>query len=279
MKPAVVVGGGVIGGAVALALLERGIGVTLIERGEFGQEASRAAAGMVCPTAEMFDGEDGIELFRESLVLYEPWVRRLEALSDIDVQYRPLGMVRLIFSQDEAKQMEQRVQARSSSEYEWWDPRHLRAKVPAVGDSACGAVFFPRDAQLHPIFLLKALKRAILRLGGHLLEHVAADALILKNHDVVGVRTAMGPLYADLTVLAAGAWSQGLAEGVGLHLPVFPVKGEMMAVAKADVSLQHILQGPGGMILPRRDGSLHVGVTMELRGFDQRRTVSALANI
>lgn len=278
MKHAVIVGGGIVGGAAALELLDRGWAVTLLEKGAFGSGASGAAAGMLCPGAELFDGDGGPsgEIFALSRRVYPDWVKKLEDSAEMRLQYRQSGMLRLLY--DESEAIQQRIRATDRG-LTWLESQAVRQLEPSIAPSVLGAVLFDEDASVHPKLLLAALKRAIEHRGGNLLEGTLAMDLMVDGHRVSGVKTSVGPITGDVVVLAAGAWSQALVEPLGITLPVVPLKGQMVAVSLPPIPVTHILQGPDGMILPRWDGSAHIGVTMEQTGFDARRTVQGLSQI
>ncbi len=275
---AIIVGGGIVGGAAALELLERGWAVTLVEKGAFGSGASGAAAGMLCPGAEIFDGDGGAsgEIFSLSRQVYPDWVEKLEDGAEMRLQYRQSGMLRLLY--DEAEALQQRIRAQERG-LTWLESEAVRQLEPGIAPTVLGAVLFDEDASVHPKLLLKALKRVIERRGGNLLEGTPAMSLIADGHRVNGVETSLGPITGDVVVLAAGAWSQALVKPLGIPLPVVPLKGQMVAVSLPPVPISHILQGPDGMILPRWDGSAHIGVTMEQTGFDARRTIQGVSQI
>lgn len=278
MDRAVVVGGGIIGGAVALALLQRGFAVTVVDRGVFGGEASRAAAGMLCPGAEILDAEGPTEIFTESLNLYRSWVAEIEAISGLATQYQATGMLRLVFSDAEEDSVRKRLATRKVPG-QWLTADQARGLEPWLGDNLKGAICFDHDAEVHPVALLRALKTAIIRLGGTILEGVSVHGFLQQGLQVQGVRTTTGTLGSDIAIVAAGAWSTALLADLEVNVPVTPVKGQMLAVSLPKIPVQHVIQGPGGMILPRRDGSLHVGVTIEPMGYDQRPTARAIHDI
>lgn len=273
---AIVVGGGVIGAAIAHELLSRHIQCTVFDKGNFFGEASTAAAGMLCPSAEIFDGVEYPEIFQASGERYPYWVAELEEESGISVHHRSEGMFRMIMSSAQAQIAKHRVDHQRS---QWIPADDVRQAVPGLSPTVSGAIFFPKDAQVHPVHLGRALKKALMKKGCRIKEGVTVHSLLSKSGRVTGVMSSEGPCEADIVVVAAGAWSQTLLATVGAEVPIIPVKGEMLAVRALDVSLPSMIQGPQGMVLPRQDGTFSLGVTMEQVGYDKRRTVKAMTSI
>ena len=277
----VVVGGGVIGGAVALAFLDRGWRVVVVDKGAFGQEASAAAGGMLCPGAEVWDRAAHAEIFAASGALHRPWTESLEARTGIAVRYIPSGLLRLAGSEAEAEALRRDAAARETP-YPALRPLYLdreavRAEAPAVAEDTAGGLLFASDAQLEPACLLRALRLALARAGGRLLEGVSALSLIEHGGRIAGVGTVAGAILGDLTVVAAGAWSTALL-GPWLEMPVVPHKGQRFSVRAEGVTLRPML-GPQSLVLPRPGGVFVLGATVERVGFDKTPTARAIGDL
>ncbi|PSN75943.1 thiazole synthase, partial [filamentous cyanobacterium CCP4] len=205
-----VVGGGVIGLAIALELRQQGATVAVLSR-NFAQAASHAAAGMLAPQAEGIAPGPMRELCLASLCLYPTWVSKLEALSGQSVGYWPCGI------------LAPRRTAPDQLTEEWLSADTLSYYQPGLSDTVQGAFWYPDEGQVDNRLLVQALRQAALDLDVTLHEGTGAIALQQRQGRVERVCTAeAGDFSADHIVLAPGAWAHEL-----LPLPVFPRKGEM----------------------------------------------------
>lgn len=275
---ALIIGGGVIGGAIALELAKQGTDCTVLEKGAFSSEASTASAGMLCPQAEMFQPKMEPAIFLESMKKYQNWTKELENISNIPVQRVQEGMIRVVFS-DEEKEKIKKTLSSADSHGTWVNPEEIHNMEPSVTKENKGGVYFPEDGQLHPIHLAKSIYTALKRLGSNIEESTPALSLITENNRVLGARTSNGDFFAEYTIVAAGAWTSSLLSPLGLHLPVFPVKGQMIAAKAPSLNIQKTVQGLGSMILPRQDGTLTLGVTIEDTGFNKEPTIDGVSRI
>jgi glycine oxidase len=274
---AAIVGGGVIGSAIALALAEAGFTCRVFDAGGPGQ-ASRAAAGMLCPDAELFDGAPEPNLFRTAKSLLLPWIDRVEDASGVSVEFQRHGLLRLLGDADQAS-CARGVLQRGLAQAVWLSAEDVVRLEPALPRPAHGAILFPDDGQLHVKALERALERALARAGTARADHLPVVELVSEGGRVTGVRTGEGIWESDWTVVAAGAWSQGLLTPLGVTARVSPVKGQMYAVRAPGLRLAHMVQGPGGVVLPRLDGTITVGVTHEFLGYDPYPTADGVAAI
>lgn len=243
---AAIVGGGIIGLATAWRAIERGLRVCVLERGEPGGGATRAAAGVLAPDPET-------KAFTAlALRSWELWPAFAEELGDVG--YTQCGSLVLAFGGETPP----------SAEADWLDRDACLALEPGVTPDCIGAWHLPRDAQVDP-------RRVVERL----VEHVG-DAL-RSNADVVdatpdGVELADGTrIAADRVVLAAGAWS---ARRLARRLPVRPVKGQTLRL-RGRVPATRIIRSEHVYVVPRAGGETVLGATIEDAGFDTRATDEA----
>lgn len=272
---AVIIGGGIIGASIAWALTKRGIDCTVLDKGAFCAEASTASAGMLCPQAEMLDNVQHLQVFAKSQAMHRPWTEELEQQSQIPVQYIQEGMYRVVFTEAEERTARAAL-AHAPATVEWLSAAEVLGDEPDISHDIRGAISFPLDGQLHPVYLAKSFKAALIRVGCKLVEWTPVLGLLVDGGRVYGARTAAGEFHADYTVIASGAWSSQFLAPLDFSLPIFPVKGQMLAVRHPGLSLRHTVQGPGGMIIPRSDGTFTIGVTHEETGYDKRATVEGL---
>ncbi|MBD2114053.1 MULTISPECIES: glycine oxidase ThiO [Cyanophyceae] len=259
-----VVGGGVIGLAIALELRQQGATVTVLSR-DFQQAASHAAAGMLAPQAEGLPPGPMLDLALASLALYPSWVNKLEALTGQSVGFWPCGILAPHRTAPE-------LPAES-----WLDAATLGYYQPGLGRDVQGAFWHPDEGQVDNRLLVQALRSAVIDLGVTLHEGTGAIALRHYQGRVEQVCTAQaGDFSADQVVLATGAWAHEL-----LPLPVFPKKGEMASLRVplgygTPQPLQRVLFGEDIYIVPRRDGRIVLGATSQDVGFAPHNTAGGV---
>ncbi|HEY9630267.1 MAG TPA: glycine oxidase ThiO [Coleofasciculaceae cyanobacterium] len=275
----IIIGGGIIGLAIAVDLKLRGASVTVLSR-DFQQAASHAAAGMLAPRAEAISAGSMQDLCLESLALYPDWISKLEDLSGADTGYWPSGILAPVYAQpavDEQAQSQQTHSASSQSATQvWLDRSALHHAQPGLGE-AIGGWWYPEEGQVDNRALAQALRSAAEILGVDLQEGVAVTSIRQRQGQVLGLKTTMGDRTAAHYVLATGAWSQEL-----LPVPVLPRKGQMLAVKIPDAKslpLQRVLFGEEVYIVPRRDGRIVIGATSEDVGFAPYNTPLGMQNL
>jgi glycine oxidase len=276
-----VIGGGIMGSAVALRLAQRGIGVTVIERGIPGAEASSAAAGILGPQMEAAGPGPLLELGLKSRALYPALAAELRELTGIDVGYDRSGVLMVAF--DEAGE------ATLSSRRAWQLARGLRveslsseaarAREPALSPSVRAALAFIDDAQVVARDLARAFSQAAAVAGARFLTGRYVRRVMIENGAAVGVELDGETLPAGVVVVAAGSWS-GLVEGAGVPSAVVrPARGQLVSIETRPPLFRHVVAAPGGYLVPRRDGTVLAGSTLEMAGFRKEVTVGGLAGI
>jgi glycine oxidase len=236
MPDVLVVGGGVIGLGVAWRLAERGHAVAVLEADPSGarpEAASRAAAGMLAPSAEVgFEEMDLYRLGRESLRRWPAFARALEAASGTDVGYRTEGTLVVAVDRDNAEVLRRqfRFQQSEGVPVSWLAPADALDLEPFLSPKIAGAVHAPEDHQVDNRAVVAAL-RAVLAAHPLAEVRVGAEVVAVEPHpERPAVRTASGErVEASVVVLAAGAWLRGIA-GLPSPVPVRPVKGQMLAL-------------------------------------------------
>jgi glycine oxidase len=272
---AVVVGGGVVGLACAWRLAQRGARVALVERSSPPAGATRVAAGMLAPVGELSFGEpELLKLTLEAAELYPEFVADLETASGRETGYRRLGALHIALDRDEAAGLRRVHELQLSLELgaEWLPPRRCRELEPGLTPSFNGGVHAPGEAAVDPRALSEALLVACEAEGVELHLEVEIERALIEGERIVGVRTADGAeLRADATVLATGAWS-GRAEWLpeAARPPVRPVKGEALELRARDgaAPCARIVASERVYLVPRPDGRLIAGATVEEAGFD-----------
>jgi glycine oxidase len=253
-----VVGGGVIGLAAAWRARQRGLEVVVLDRGDLGAGASRAAAGMLAPVAEADAQERALLASNlESARRWPAFAQELADVTGIDVGYRSCGTLLLARDRDEAEHVEREraLRERMGLRVERLLGSQARRREPALAPTLRLALALPDDHAVEPARLVAALVEACTRAGVHLHPHTEVDD-----------PTA---LAAERIVLATGAWSGALGAAVP-PIPVRPVKGQALRLRDpAGPGLcDHVLRFEGGYLVPRGDGRYYLGATMEEQGFD-----------
>jgi len=276
-----IIGGGVMGCATALALAERDVDVVVLERAVPGAEASSAAAGILGAQIELHGhaaGEDAA-LFLRARDAWGPWALHLRELTGIDVGHRVSGVLRLAFNAEQEAQIEHDVtrQRARGLTAELLDGNGARTVEPMLSGDVVAAAHFADDAQVDSQALLRALMAALSRSprvqirGGTTVER-----LLVTHGRCAGVKLDDGELHADATVLAAGSWSS-LVPGVPAEVPtVRPVRGQMVLLDERPPTVRSIVFGPGGYVVPRGDGRVLCGSTMEHAGFRKEVTAAGV---
>lgn len=275
----VVVGGGVIGCALAAELARRGQSVVVVERSEPGGEASSAAAGMLSPQADVAGPSALFDLALESRELYARWAPALLEETGIDVGYRRTGLYRCAFS-DEGP---------AASDFEWQRERGLRVETRdrdgvrgelegRLSSSVTRALFFPDEAVVHPRRLARAVWLSAERRGARVLSDTPVRRLLLEGGLCVGVETDGGRIPAGAVVNAAGAWAASVFGGVAA-VPVSPVRGQIVEVRLAGRPLSAVVSSEDAYVVPRPDGTALIGSTSEHVGFRKEVTAGAVQTL
>lgn len=271
---AVIVGGGVIGLAVARHAARAGLRVTILERGVPAREASWAAAGMLSPLAEAEGPGPMLDLLLEARETYPAYVEALRAETGIDAGYSDAGTLFLALREEDEPELEARLawQRAAGLAVERLDAAAARAAEPAVSPSVRMALRFPGDHQVDNRALSEALLRSAEAAGVELRLGAAATHLLRDGNRAAGVACADGSrVRAGAVVLAGGAWA-GRLEGLPRPVPVEPVHGQLLAIDSPPPLLRHVVDSPRCYLVPRTSGRLIVGATVEHTG--ERRAVT-----
>lgn len=272
-----VVGGGVIGLLSAYQLADAGLDVQLLEQGQVGREASWAGGGIVSPLYPWRYSQAVTALAHWSQDFYPKLGERLLAESDVDPEVHVTGLYWLDLDDEDEALAWARREGRPLTAV---DIRSVHQAVPPLGPGFSHAVYMPGVANVRNPRLVKSLREALLRLPNlNLQENVEVTGFIREGERIVGVRSESGEWRADRVVIAAGAWSGGLLASLGLQLPVKPMKGQMILYKCAETFLPRMVLARGRYAIPRRDGHILVGSTLEDVGFDKTPSAEALESL
>jgi glycine oxidase len=280
-RDVIIVGGGVIGCSIAWRLAQAGLKVTVFERGRVGCEASRAAAGMLSPQGESQTPGPFFDLCLRSRAMYRSFAEELNDASGIDVEYKDEGTLFVVLQgeDDQEKTRWATWQQEAGLPLEHVSADDIRKIEPAVTESATRAIFLRQEHQIENRRLMDALEVAMKRAGVELIEGAEVTALATEHGKVTGVVSAGPRLDADVVVVAAGTWSSPLLEPIGLNVKVIPARGQMIAVRGGTCPLNRVLHSSKVYLVPRRDGRILIGATVEYAGFLKEVTVGAIEHL
>jgi glycine oxidase len=275
----------VIGLGIAWRLAQAGCRVAVYDKGDAGHGASWAAAGMLAAAVEAEPGEEPLlPLTLESQRLWPDFARELEAATGISVEYRDEGTLVVALNRDDAETLRHSFEFQKGLglDLEWLNAAEARRREPHLKPGIAAAVYSRNDHQVENRALARALIAACRAVGVDIREHCAVHAVDIAGGRARGVETAKGRVDAECVVLAAGAWSREVGGIPASHQPpVRPIKGQMLALQMDPAAplLSHVVWLPNGYLVPRLDGRLVVGATVEERGFDPNLTAGGLLTL
>jgi glycine oxidase len=265
-----IIGGGAVGLTSANALLQAGYKVTLIERGAVGQEASWAGGGILSPLCSWDYQEPVTRLTQRSMSLFGDAMSALRDVTGINPQYRQSGMLLIPPFQNE------RATQWCAGHGVALQPVDLDEHLPGMEGAG---LFMPDIAQVRNPRLLSALRRQMELLGGEILEHNEVQHIKIAGERVVGLQTSKGRLDADACIVAAGAWSKALLGEHALNMDVRPIRGQILLLKFDAPPIENILLQESLYLIPREDGHVLIGSTLEDVGFDKSTTEDARTSL
>ena len=280
----VIIGGGIIGCSIARALAAEKLRVAVIERGQPGEEASWAAAGMLAPSAEAEPGSRLFQACRASFQLHRAFAAELESETGVDPEYRGEGTLLLFESDRDRDAMLPSVEWQRSlgiviEELSSADVAH---REPALAPCP-GAFFLAEDHQVDNRLLMRALLRSCERRGVDFLLGKPVLAVEQNGARATGVSLGDGVVSAGRVVNTAGAWAASVSVPGRKPAPIRPVKGHMIALenrgAPLRAPLNHVVRTHRVYLVPRRSGAVIVGSTMEEAGFDKTPRAGPIARL
>jgi glycine oxidase len=276
-----IVGGGVIGCAIARELSLSGRKCTILERGEPCREASWAAAGALIARALGPDEGPLLEFKIQSLSMFKQFCQELTGETGIDTGFRETGGIDFLIDADEAASVDvyldwQRIAGVPAEKLSAADLHRLE---PNLSPNIQLGVLFPTFTQVRTPWFTKAVLTSALRHGADLQTHTDVREFLVEGGRVVGVRTDQDEWHAGLTILATGAWSPQMARLLGKELPGVPVKGQIILLHDRSRPIQHIVHHGKTYITPRDEGRLVVGSTEEWVGFQRENTLDGIAGL
>ncbi len=276
-----IVGGGAIGLGVAWRLAQRGAGVTVIDRGPMAGEASSHAAGMLVPLAEASGPEPFLELCLASRRLYPAFAKELRESTGLDIEHAQNGLLEVAMDEAEARVLAKRFAWLQTMPFkiERLDAQALRAREPGIFPKADAGFFVPSEGWVTTPKFAQALTRAASGAGVRLLPEHLLVAVEWQGSRVTAVRAGGERLTAGRFVIAAGPWSCQVGEQFGIRIPVFPVRGQLIALDGEPAPIHHVIYGHGIYLVRWLSAEVIVGSTMEHVGFVKEVTAQGMAGL
>jgi len=280
MSDVIVIGGGVIGLSIAYELSGRGGSVTVIDQGPPGREASWAGAGMLPPAAATGTSNPALRLQSASHLLWPRLSESLRAETGIDNGYHRSGGLEIRHGgPPDALHDEIELARRNGDEVEALSPEAVREFEPNLSVDISAAYRLPQMAQIRNPRHLKALLAACAARGVRIVGGTPVYEFDRSGETILGVKTSDGLLYAGQFVVAAGAWSQHLLEFVNCAVTTQPVRGQMVLLYAQPLPFRHILLAGKKYLVPRPDGRILVGATVESVGFKKENTAEGITGL
>jgi glycine oxidase len=275
-----IVGGGVIGCAVAYELARRGADVLVVDRADIAAESSSAAAGILAPRVHATESA----IFPLAMASHQFFPTLVDALRDetgVDSDFAPCGALELAIDDAGEERLRDKVQWLHAAGHDvsWLDPVDVTRREPTLTSDCRGAFFDADGYQIQPGRFTQSLAHAAARRGVSFQLGTEVLGVERQGTRATALRTTSGPITAGHLVLAAGAWMSGLGEQLGVSLPVFPAKGQILSLRATPQPIRSVVFGADVYLMPRRDGTVVVGATVEDAGFDKRVTAAAAAGL
>jgi len=274
-----IAGGGLIGGSIALELARIGLRVGLFDRQEPGQEASWAGAGILSPAPESAAMISLVPLAKASMAIYPEFVRMVEEISGQNVGYRQKGTLQAIFTPD-ARELSTVIALHHGLglKAEPLRAEDARKLEPALSEELEAAVLRPEEASVDNRALTQAVLEAALRTGVQFFAGCGVEGISRAGGRCVGLKLNNEKIEAEWTIIAAGCFSANI-EGVAAYAPVRPAKGQMIALRADDLNIEKVLWSEKIYLVPRNDGRILAGATVEYTGFEKGLTAGGLEKI
>lgn len=276
MVDVIVVGAGLIGMLTARELKLRGANVLVLDRGKAGGESTWAGGGILSPLYP-WRYSDAVNVLAQYGHQHYPLLAdSLFAESGVDPEYTRSGM--LILDQNETDAAHAWAQ-HWQMQLDTLQGSALHALEPALNSTVSSALWLPQIAQLRNPRLSKAVQGSLLHLGIECLQNTEVLALEITQGRVQGVQTQQSLFHADKVLIAGGAWSANLIKEIATPPQIQPVKGQMILFRGEPGKLKTMVLSQGRYLIPRRDGRILAGSTLEYTDFDKSITDTALHDL
>ena len=275
-----IAGAGLIGGAIALELARAGLRVGLFDQAEPGREASWAGAGIISPAPENPAGIPLVPLAKASLALYPQFVESVEEACGYSVGFRPEGTLQAIFSRDAARELSTLIALHHGLglQAEPLRAEDARELEPALSPEVEAAVLRPNEASVDNRELTRGVLQAARESGVEIFPSQAVQALWLEGEGCAGIVVRDEKVAARWTIIAAGCFSAKI-KGAEPYVPVRPAKGQMAALRSDQIRIERVLWSDKIYLVPRNDGRILAGATVEYVGFAKEVTPGGMEKV
>ena len=275
-----IAGGGVIGGAIALELARAGLHVALFDSQLPGREASWASAGILSPAPENPGMVAMVPLGKASLALYPGYIAELEEISGKNTGFRPKGTLEALFSHDTKAELSTIIALHHGLglRAEPLRATDAREMEPALSEEIEAAVLRPEKASVDNRLLTAAILDAAQRSGAKVFPGEGVKAIWRERNRCAGLMLQNEKVEAKWTIIAAGCFSATI-QGIAPYAPVRPAKGQMVALRADDLKIERVLWSDKIYVVPRNDGRIVAGATVEYAGFDKQTTAGGIERI
>jgi glycine oxidase len=275
-----IAGAGLIGGSIAVELARAGLRVGLFDRQEPGRESSWAGAGILSPAPESSAMIPLVPLAKASMAIYPEFVRMVEEISGQSAGYRAKGTLQALFSRDAREELSTVIALHHGLglKAEPLRAEDARELEPSLSEELEAAVLRPDEGSVDNRALTQAVLEAARRSGVQFFPGNSADALRREGDRCAGLHLKNENIEAQWTVIAAGCFSANI-EGVAAYAPVRPAKGQMVALRAEDLTIERVLWSEKIYLVPRNDGRILAGATVEYTGFERGLTAGGLEKI
>jgi glycine oxidase len=276
----IIIGGGIIGLSLAHKLASENLRVIVLDRQQPGLEASWAAAGMLCPGPESPDDAALVPLAKKSLALYPEFINAIEQASGTPANFRRDGTLELFFGATAEAERDRTVAAHCAHDLgtQAISADEARAIEPSVAKSAFAAAWLPHECSVEPRALTSAVLQAAKKCGAEIRANVEVRRLLIEGSRCDGVETQSEKFTAKHVVLAAGCFSSAIGAAARIA-PTRPVRGQMLSLRTARPIPNHVVRSHSGYVVPRGNGLVVAGSTIEDVGFEKGVTAAGIVGI
>jgi len=276
----VIVGGGVIGCAIAYYLSKSGVDVAVFDRGEIGAEASSAATGLLAPLGPLSGPGPFADLLLTSFALFPELAPELEEASGIKLEYEQTGALRIVRNPKQISNLRKRMKAWQplGLQMHWLTGDEARQQEPLLTPDVCAAIYAPEESQIKASQLVKAFSCAAANYGTNFYNHREITGIQQRSSRVTNVYTAQGESFAcNHLVIATGAWAAHRSKWLKVTIPIIPQRGQLLSLHQPLPPLHHIIFGEAAYLTPKSGNMVIVGATKEEAGFDRHLTAGGIA--
>jgi glycine oxidase len=276
-----IVGGGIIGLSLAQELALQKLSVTVLERGQIGQEASSAGAGILAPRAEMEEAGPLAQLLLASRKIYPEFVKQVSSRSGLSIDFSISGLLSVALNLEQQAELDRKKQQQTELGLEVQSlSREETLRIESwLNPELLSSLYFPEEGYVDNRELVEAVRLVCLQLGVRLVPECSVLAVKAEQDIVSGVQTSSGFFTSRRVVIAAGSWSGQISTGLPYVLPVKPARGQMVAMKMAAPALRRVIYGANGYLVPRKDGRVLLGSTVEWVGYDKQVTLDGMQQI